>query len=127
MKKIIFGLLLFSTSFLFAQSTIDCSKLHHAKLKFITKDGQPDFVVIDGNNHLEYQKEDGPYIKSQLKWESDCEYTAKIIEITFTDGAFKPGDKLNCKIVKIEGNIVSMIATFNGKKFEFNYEIVEYF
>ncbi len=127
MKQIIFVLLFFSSGFLFSQTAIDCAKLHHAKLKFLSKSGQSDYVIIDGNSHLEYEYEGGPYIKSQLKWNSDCEYTAKIIDITFTDGLFKPGDKLTAKIVKIEGNIVSMVATFKGEKFEFDYEIVEYF
>lgn len=130
MKKIILALLILSGSFSIAQTaTPDCSRLHHCKLKFVSKSGQSDFLEISGDTLKEYREEGGPYIKASLKWTSDCEYTANITEITFKgkDGVFKIGDELKAKIVKIEGKTLSMEVVFNDGKYEFEYEIAEYY
>lgn len=128
MKKIILALLILSAGFSFAQTTtLDCSRLHHCKLKFVSKNGQADFIELNGDTLKEYREENGPYIKATLKWTNDCAYIANITEITFTDGVFKVGDELKAQIIKINDKIVSMKVIFNDGKFDFDYQVVEYY
>jgi hypothetical protein len=127
MKKIILGVFLFITSLTIAQSTTkdDCKKLKHCKLKYTSKSGVSDYLEIDGEELLEYLVAGGEHIRATLKWNNDCEYTANITEITFKDGMFKPGDELNSKIVKIDGNFVYMNVTLKGQSALYKYEIID--
>lgn len=127
MKKIILGLFLFFANLAISQVTAnDCQRLHHCKLKYIGDFGQS-YFEINGSEHLEYETEGGPFIKSTLIWNSECEYTAKVTEVTLGGGLIKVGDELTAKILKIENNFVYLKVTFDGVAFEFKYEILEYF
>ena len=127
MKKVILVFLLFCTSTVIAQNEISsCQRLHHSKLKFINDNGLVDYFQINGNEHLEYQEAGGPYIKSTLKLNNECEYTARIVEVSFVGGFFKVGDELTATILKIVDNTVYMKTIFKEFEMEFTYEIVEY-
>ena len=127
MKKVILMFLFFCTCSVIAQNEISsCQRLHHSKLKFVNDNGLVDFFEINGNEHLEYQEVGGPYIKSTLKWNNECEYTAKIVEVSSGEGFFNVGDELTATILKIVDNTVYMKAVFKEVEMKFTYEIVEY-
>ena len=97
--------ILFSTN-CFSQKNSDCNILKHCKLLYTNIEDSTGYIIINGNNHIEFFENGKYFIKSKLDWVSDCEYNATMTEITLPNFPFKPGEKMNVKIDKIEGGKV---------------------
>ena len=121
MKKITSLLLLvIATCFLsltaFSQSAEDCQILHEGT--FTYEGEKPVKVVIKGKEHTEYHN-DGKYvIQSKLEWVNDCEYNMTMTKVTIPDFPFKPGDVMNVKINRVEGNDIYYTSTVKGQSWE---------
>lgn len=115
MKKIalLFGLLLSLTSF----TVNDCGILHHGTFTYIDEDGEPIFVVIDGNKHTEYHKNRKYTIQSKIKWITDCEYEATLLKTTLPYFPFEKGTIMKVAIDKIDGDDIYLLCSVNGSKF----------
>jgi hypothetical protein len=100
--------LLFGLSFLFT-SFIDppCSIMKKGKFKYLDADDKTAFFEIDGNKEVEYYQNKKYYVKSDLKWTSDCTYELTMTAATKPNLAFKPGDKLKVEIVKVSNDTVT--------------------
>jgi hypothetical protein len=122
MKKIVSLLsLVILTCFLsltsFSQSAEDCLILHEGTFTYQGEE-TPVKVVIKEKEHTEYHN-DGKYvIKSKLEWVSDCEYNMTMTKVTIPDFPFKPGDVMNVKINRVEGNDIYYTSTVKGLSWE---------
>ena len=118
--KFVFVLFVFSLMS-FSMNTekkyIACEKLHNGTFKYGNVSDEIK-VVINGENHIEYHDNGKYYIKSKLNWKSECEYDMTMIEITIPNFPNKVGDVMNVKIKKVEGNVISYIATVQGKSWD---------
>lgn len=122
-----------SISFLFLISTIsiaqsnavDCKILKNIKLKYVNNPDKSAYVVIKNNKHIEYLESGKYYIKSDLDWISDCEYNAKMTEITLPDFPFKPGEIMNVKFEKFENGFVTGTGSVRSDTFPIKFEIVK--
>jgi hypothetical protein len=90
-----------------AYSQTDCSVLKHAKLKYVNYSDTSTYILINGDQHIEYYANEKYYIKSKIKWVSDCEYIMTMTDITLPDFPYHPGDYMDVKIEKIEGDLVT--------------------
>jgi hypothetical protein len=104
---------------------IDCKILKNIKLKYVNNDDKTAYVVIKDNKHVEHLQGDKYFIKSDLDWISDCEYNAKMTEITLPNFPFKPGAVMNVKFEKMEDGFVTGTGTVNGSSFPIKFEIIK--
>ena len=76
-----------------------------------TENKQVDKIFYDNNNF---------YVYSEIKWLNDCEYQLKMTATTLPSFKYQPGDILNVKINKIEGNIIYFTTSVNDDSWEDN-------
>lgn len=126
--KILSILILFlSTTILVAQSNkqMDCKILRAIKLKYVNNPDQTAYVVIQDKKHVEYLEAGKYFIKSDLDWISECEYNAKMTEITLPNFPFKSGEVMNVKFEKIENGFVFGTASVRQNSFPVKFEIIK--
>jgi len=120
-------ILLLTTTISMAQNNqkFDCKILKDIKLKYAHKEGNNDYITIKGNKHVENLEGGKYYIKSDLEWLSDCEYNAKMTEITLPNFPFKIGEIMNVKFEKIKNDIIYGTATIRNQTFPMKYKIIK--
>ena len=94
-----------------------CLKMHEGTFTYKTGEGKAT-VVIKGNEHMEYHQNKKYYIKSTIKWVSDCEYETTLLEATLPDFPYKPGESLFVTITKVKGKNFYYACMINGTKYE---------
>ena len=104
---------------------MSCSVLKNATFKYLDIEDSTAFVVIKSNKHTEYHDNKKYYIKSDITWVNDCEYNMVMTQITIPDFPFKPGDVMNVKITKIEGDIFYCTATVKGAGWNGRFKILK--
>ncbi|MCL9804426.1 hypothetical protein NAT51_02760 [Flavobacterium amniphilum] len=114
-----------SVSYSQTATVTDCKILKHCKLQYVTQSGTTDHVIINNNKHTEYLEDGKYYIKSDVTWINDCEYTATMTELNIPNFYFQPGDVLNVKFDKIENGLVYGISTIKGKKYNLLFKLIE--
>lgn len=96
-------------------SDVDCSVLHNGTFMYADEQNQPVKVIISGKKHIEYHK--NGYIKSEIKWVNDCEYTAKLVKITLPGFPYKRGTVMKVSIDDIEDNAIFCTGIINNQSF----------
>lgn len=127
-KTSIFLFVLFLTTIIsLAQSNqnIDCKILKNIKLKYTDNPDKTAYLTISGNKHVEYLESGKYFIKSDLEWLNDCEYNAKMTEITLPEFPFKAGEIMNVKFENNEGNFITGTAMVRGSSFPIKFEIIK--
>ena len=121
------SILILSTTISVAQSNkeIDCKILKDIKLKYVDNPDKTAYVVIKDKKHVEYLKDGKYFIKSDLDWISECEYNAKMTEITLPNFPFKAGEVMNVKFEKIENGFVFGTASVREANFPVKFEIIK--
>lgn len=104
---------------------IDCKILKNIKLKYTDNPDKTAYLTISGNKHVEYLEGGKYFIKSDLEWLNDCEYNAKMTEITLPNFPFKAGEIMNVKFENIEGNFMTGRAMVRGSSFPIKFEIIK--
>ena len=95
----------------------DCSLLKNNS--FVYKLAGNDVLVEFGvESHVEYHQKKKYYIKSKVKWLSDCEYDLIIQDVTLPNFPFKLGSKLHIKITKVRGDRVYYKSTMGNRTWE---------
>jgi len=108
-------------SLVFAQdnnSNANCSILKQGSFKYLDIKDTTAYFDIDKENHTEYHRNGKYYIKSKIKWLTDCQYEMKMISNTIPDFPFKPGDVMIVTVDKIEGDIIYYTSEVHGDKWE---------
>ena len=95
----------------------DCKILHKGTFIYGDEEGKPIRVVINGTTHTEFYNGGKYYVKSQLHWDNDCEYTAKIVKTTLPGFPYKKGTKMKVIIDNVDGNKVFCTGTINEQSF----------
>jgi hypothetical protein len=98
-------------------SDVDCNILHKGTFVYADEQNQPVKVVINGKNHTEYHNNGKYYIKSEIKWNNDCEYTAKLVKITLPGFPYKRGTTWKVSVDDIVDNAVFCSGIIDGKSF----------
>jgi len=126
-KSLFIIILFLTTTFSIAQnkSKIDCKILKDIKLKYVNNPDKTAYVVIKNTKHVEYLENGKYYIKSDLEWVNECEYNAKMTEITLPDFPFKAGEVMNVKFEKIENGFVYGTGIVREKSFPVKFEIIK--
>ena len=96
---------------------LNCAILHNGTFIYADEQGEPVRVVINGKNHTEYHKGGKYYIKSQLNWDNDCEYTAKIVKVTLPGFPYKKGTKMKVIIDNVDGNAIFCTGIIDEQSF----------
>ena len=113
LKTIVLVLSFFFLTF----QTPDCSILKNGK--FTYKRGKETVKVeFNGNNHTELHNKGKYYIKSTIKWVSNCKYHLTVKETNFPNFPFKPGAKLQVNIMKVKGNDVYYKSSIDKRSWE---------
>ncbi|KUJ61905.1 hypothetical protein AR687_10105 [Flavobacteriaceae bacterium CRH] len=110
-----------------AQNTqnFDCKILKGIKLKYVDNEDKTAYFIIKDKKHVEYLENGKYFIKSDLEWINDCEYNAKMTEITLPNFPFKVGEILNVKFDKIENQFIFGTATVRKNSFPIKFEIIK--
>jgi len=95
----------------------NCTILHNGTFIYADEQGEPVRVVINGKNHTEYHKGGKYYIKSQLNWDNDCEYTAKIVKANLPGFPYKKGTKMKVIIDNVDGNAIFCTGIIDEQSF----------
>jgi len=95
----------------------DCNILHKGTFVYADEQGQEVKVIIDGKKHTEYHKGGKYYVKSELHWDNDCQYTAKIVKVTIPGFPYKKGTIMKVNIDSVEGNAVFCTGIINAESF----------
>lgn len=96
-------------------SDVDCSILHNGTFMYADEQGQPVKVVINGSKHTEYHK--NGYIKSEIKWLNDCEYSARLTKITLPKFPYKRGTVMKVSVDDIVDNAIFCTGIINSQSF----------
>lgn len=126
--KLIFCLFFFlTTTISIAQSNqnFDCKILKNIKLKYVDNPDKTAYLIIKDNKHVEYLEGGKYFIKSDLEWLSDCEYNAKMTEITLPNFPFKTGEIMNVKFKKTENGFIYGTAVIRDSNFPIKFEIMK--
>lgn len=95
----------------------DCTILKNNS--FVYKLAKQDVLVqFEEEKHVEYHQDKKYYIKSNIKWISDCEYYLIIQDVTLPDFPFRLGSKLHIKITKVKGDRVYYKSSMGGRTWE---------
>ncbi len=127
LKTFSFLVLFLTVTALNAQSNqeIDCKILKDIKLKYVDNPDKTAYIVIKDKKHIEHLENEKYYIKSDLDWVSDCEYNAKMTDITLPNFPFKAGEVMNVKFEKIENGFIFGTASVRGNSFPVKFEIIK--
>lgn len=86
------GLVLTATAaFAQTEKPRNCKTLRHSKLVAVEEVDEHRYVLIRGKKHIEYFGDKKRYIKSNIKWISDCSFKATMTECTVPDFPLKVG------------------------------------
>lgn len=120
-------IILLTTTISVAQNNIeiDCKILKDIKMKYVGITDKTAYVVIKDKKHVEHLRSEKYFIKSDLDWISECEYNAKMTEITLPDFPFKAGEVMNVKFEKIENGFVFGTGTVRSNSFPVKFEIIK--
>lgn len=120
-------ILFLTTTISMAQNNqnFDCKILKDIKLKYAHKPDNNDYITIKDNKHIENLEGGKYYIKSDLEWLSDCEYNAKMTEITLPNFPFKVGEIMNVKFEKIKDDVIYGTATVRNQTFPIKFLIIK--
>jgi hypothetical protein len=116
-----FALAMVFSSFLYGQETdtkTSCSVLKQGKFRYLDIDDTTAYFEIDKEDHTEYHNGGKYFIKSRLRWITDCQYEMTMLKNTIPDFPFKPGDVMIVAINKVEGDIINYTSEVNGYKWD---------
>jgi hypothetical protein len=74
------------------------------------------YVVMTTASQTEYYNYKKNWIRSSIKWISDCEYELTVVSINYPALICKRGDKMTIRILNVEGNTVNYEALIDGKR-----------
>jgi len=95
----------------------DCNILHKGTFVYADEQNQPVKVIIEGKKHTEYHKGGKYYIKSELHWDNDCQYTAKIVKVNLPGFPYKKGTVMKVNIDSVDGNAIFCTGSINDQSF----------
>ena len=113
-KALFLGIIFLLFSFTFAQ---DCSILKNHSFTY-RLGGENVYVDFFETEQIEYYQKRKYFIKSDIKWVSDCEYYLIVKEITLPNYPFKIGTKLHVVITKIKRDKIYYKSTFDNRTWE---------
>jgi hypothetical protein len=92
--------------------------MKNGSFKYLDAEDSTAYFEIENENHIEYHQGGKYYIKSRLKWITDCQYEMKMLENTIPDFPFKPGEKMIVTIINIEGEIIYYTSEVRNMKWK---------
>jgi hypothetical protein len=101
-----------------SDSTKGCSILKQGTFKYLDIEDTTAYFTINKEKHTEYHSNGKYYIKSKVRWISECQYEMIMQENTIPDFPFGPGEKLLTTIHKVEGNTVYYTSEAKGLKWD---------
>ena len=88
------------------------------KFKYLEAQDTSAFFEITDTSHTEYYNNGKYYIKSEMSWISDCQYSMKMLENTIPEFPFKPGDVMLVTIKRVDNDIIFFTSEVNGMKWD---------
>lgn len=93
----------------------NCKLMHEGKFTY-GQGKEMAIVEIKGEDHIEYHDNLKYYIRSKIKWVSECEYNMTMTEITIPGFPYAAGDVMNVQINKVDGMDIYYTSTVKGEK-----------
>src|ERR1044071_3201063 len=99
-KRFLFVAILpgFITFAMFSVIDPPCSILKKGKFKYLDVTDKTAYLEIKDNKQVEYYQAGKYYIKSNIKWLSDCVYELTMTKKTLPGNSYKAGDKLKMEV-----------------------------
>ena len=74
------------------------------------------FIVISSSSQTEYYNYKKYWIRSSIRWTSECEYELTVLSINYPGLLCKRGDKMTVKVLNMDAGTITYEAMIDGKK-----------
>lgn len=74
------------------------------------------YMVMTTASQTEYYNYKKNWVRSSIKWISDCEYELTVVSINYPGLICKRGDKMTIRILGVDGNTVNYEAMIDGRR-----------
>jgi hypothetical protein len=93
-----------------------CSVLKSGWFKMPDAADTTSYVVITSSTQTEYYNFKRYWIRSSVKWISDCECELTVLAVNYPGLLCKRGDKMSLRVLNTEGNIVNFEVLMDGER-----------
>ncbi len=74
------------------------------------------YLVISSSSQTEYYNYKRYWVRSSIRWISECEYELTVLSINYPGLLCKRGDKMTVKVLSGDANSISYEAIIDGRK-----------
>ncbi len=74
------------------------------------------YMVISSSSQTEYYNYKRYWVRSSIRWISECEYELTVLSINYPGLLCKRGDKMTVKVLNADNNSISYEAMVDGKR-----------
>jgi hypothetical protein len=124
LPKVFTCLLLAIVTFTSFMPSGDCGIMHNGRFKYMA-DNEEVLVTINDSSFTETYNGGKHFVKAQIEWINECEYTIVITKVNAPGMMYKPGDEINVRINRVEGKNVFYTATINRVSWEGKFTKIE--
>lgn len=98
--------------------------MHDGRFKYMS-DNEEVIVTIADSNFMESYQNGKYFVKAQIDWLTDCEYSLIITKVNAPGMMYTPGDEINVKINRVEGRNIFYTATVKRVSWEGKFTKME--
>jgi hypothetical protein len=92
-----------------------CALMKAGRFKILDNADSTAYVVMSPTSQTEFYNNSRNWIRSSVKWTSDCVCELTVVGFRYPEAELKNGDKINMKVVAVDSNIISFEAEMNGE------------
>ena len=102
-----------------------CAVLKSGSFKILDVPDTTSFVVITTSSQTEYYNFKRYWVRSSIKWISDCECELTVLSVNYPGLICRRGDKMSIRVLNTEGNVVNYEALIDGRRERGRYQKME--
>ena len=94
-----------------SQTSTNCAIMKSGWFKMPDVSDTSNYTVVTTASQTEYYNYKKYWVRSSVKWLSDCEYELNVLSVNYPGLNCKRGDKMTIRILNVEGNNVNYEAS----------------
>jgi hypothetical protein len=106
-------------------TTSPCAVLKSGSFKILDQPDTTSFVVITTSSQTEYYNYKRYWVRSSIKWISECECELTVLSVNYPGLICRRGDKMSIRVLNTEGNVVNYEALIDGRRERGRYQKME--
>lgn len=93
-----------------------CTILKSGSFKIGDIQDTTSYIVFTSSSQTEYYNFKRYWIRSSIKWVSDCEYELTVLSVNYPGLLCRRGDKMSIRIINVDGNTINYEALIDGRR-----------